>query len=193
MLAPNTTGSRSNYPPPGSPKSQDESILSECLSHRAIQQNSTHPMPPSKETNSLVAIQWTTTRRWDTTGQVIETLPNHQYHVRVDGSGRITLRNHQFLRKLDTPTILFPIPSAVPETSIPNPTPHRPNTLVPQTMDTGITSSHLTSNTAQLSTSTQTKAPRALSRLFPHNQPGLKELIPPQRPQPTCYGGDIEW
>ena len=119
-----------------SPKSRDESILSERSSHRAIQQNSTHPMPPSKETNS-----WNTTTNkppmghnrsgnWD--------LSNHQYRVRVDGSGRIPLRNHRFLRKLETPTIPFPIPSAVTETSTPNSTPHRPNTPVPQTMGTSV-------------------------------------------------------
>ena len=69
----------------------------------------------------IVAIQRPTTRRWDTTGQVIKTLPNYQYHVRVDGSGKITLRNRQFLRKLETPTIPFPFPSVVPETSTPGP------------------------------------------------------------------------
>lgn len=37
--------------------------------------------------------------KWDTTGQVTEVRQFDQYLVRVDGSGRITLRNHKFLRK----------------------------------------------------------------------------------------------
>ena len=36
-------------------------------------------------------------RRWD--GQVGEVRQNDQYVVRVDGSGRVTLRNRQFLRR----------------------------------------------------------------------------------------------
>ena len=88
-----------------------------------------HTLCPLQK-GQIVAIQWPTTCRCDTTSQVIETLPNHQYCVRVDGSGRITLQNHQFLRKLETTTIPFPIPTAVPETSTPNPTLHRLNTPV---------------------------------------------------------------
>ena len=67
-------------------------------------------------------------------GQVIETLPNYQYRVMVDGSGRITLRNHQFLRKFEIPTIPLPIPSAVHKLPASNPTRfYKPNTSVLQT------------------------------------------------------------
>ena len=38
-------------------------------------------------------------RKWDKTGIVIEVRQYHQYVVRVDGSGRITIRNRKFLRK----------------------------------------------------------------------------------------------
>ena len=37
--------------------------------------------------------------KWDRTGVVIEVRQFHQYLIRVDGSGRQTLRNRQFLRK----------------------------------------------------------------------------------------------
>ena len=40
----------------------------------------------------------------DKTGIVIEVRPFHQYVVRVDGSGRVTLRNRRFLRKY-TPAV----------------------------------------------------------------------------------------
>lgn len=37
--------------------------------------------------------------KWDKTGLIIEVKPYNQYLVRVDGSGRVTLRNRKFLRK----------------------------------------------------------------------------------------------
>ena len=37
-------------------------------------------------------------RRWSKSGRVVESHPNRQYTVRVDGSGRVTLRNRRFLR-----------------------------------------------------------------------------------------------
>ena len=43
-------------------------------------------------------------RRWERTGTVIEVRQFHQYVVKLDGSGRVTLRNRQHLRKF-TPFI----------------------------------------------------------------------------------------
>ena len=40
-------------------------------------------------------------KKWDKSGTVIEVRPNDQYSVKVDGSGRLTLRNRRFLRKYD--------------------------------------------------------------------------------------------
>ena len=37
--------------------------------------------------------------KWDKTGVVTETRPYDQYCIRVDGSGRVTIRNRKFLRK----------------------------------------------------------------------------------------------
>ena len=37
--------------------------------------------------------------KWDRTGVVVQVNPFHQYAVKTDGSGRITLRNRKFLRK----------------------------------------------------------------------------------------------
>ena len=39
-------------------------------------------------------------KRWDRTGVVVESKPYDQYIVKVDGSGRLTLRNRQFLRHI---------------------------------------------------------------------------------------------
>ena len=38
-------------------------------------------------------------RRWDRTGVVVEVRQYHQYVIRVDGTGRVTIRNRQHLRK----------------------------------------------------------------------------------------------
>ena len=38
-------------------------------------------------------------RKWDKTGRVIEVRQYDQYVIRIDGSGRATLRNRKFLRK----------------------------------------------------------------------------------------------
>ena len=38
--------------------------------------------------------------RWEKTGKIVEKLPFRQYRVRMDGSGRITLRNRRFLRPI---------------------------------------------------------------------------------------------
>ena len=37
-------------------------------------------------------------RRWERTGKVVEVKDHDQYNVRVDGTGRVTLRNRKFLR-----------------------------------------------------------------------------------------------
>ena len=38
-------------------------------------------------------------KRWERTGTVVEVRQFHQYVIKVDGSGRLTLRNRQHLRK----------------------------------------------------------------------------------------------
>ena len=39
-------------------------------------------------------------KKWDRTGKVVEVKDNDQYVVKVDGSGRLTLRNRRYLRKI---------------------------------------------------------------------------------------------
>ena len=43
-------------------------------------------------------------RRWDRSGTVIEDLGYNKYRIRIDGSGRVTDRNRQFLRKFSSVT-----------------------------------------------------------------------------------------
>ena len=40
-------------------------------------------------------------KKWYSTGVIAEVLPNRQYHVVLDGSRRISLRNRRFLKKID--------------------------------------------------------------------------------------------
>ena len=66
----------------------------------------THNLCPL-QAGDTVTIQNPLNRRWNTTGKIISALPERQYKIRVDGSGRITLRNRRFLKKCNlkpTPT-----------------------------------------------------------------------------------------
>ena len=61
----------------------------------------TRPLPPLK-VGDHVRIQnqvGQNPRKWDRTGTIIEVKQFDQYAVRVDGSGRVTLRNRKFLRR----------------------------------------------------------------------------------------------
>lgn len=51
-------------------------------------------------------------KKWDKTGLVTEVRQFDQYVIRVDGSGRVTLRNRKFLRKY------IPVHSAPPKTTV---------------------------------------------------------------------------
>ena len=61
----------------------------------------------------LIQNQWGTpkvARRWDRSGVVLEAEEYDQYKVRVDGSGRITVRNRRFLRKVTPYQQQQPVP-----------------------------------------------------------------------------------
>ena len=79
----------------------------------------THNLCPL-QAGDTVTIQNPLNRWWNTTGKIISALPERQYKIRVDGSGRITLRNRRFLKKCKlkpTPTL---IPSATLGPTIPS-------------------------------------------------------------------------
>ena len=92
-------------------------------------------------------------RKWNRTGTIIETLPHRQYQVKLDGSGRVTLRNRKFLKQIptsmtsDTP-LEIPITTAA-DSSVTPPSP--PAVITPQ------------------------RVPRMLRELQDFNKPGLKE------------------
>ena len=72
------------------------------------------------QAGDTVTIQNPPNRRWNTTGKIISVLPERQYKIRVDGSGRITLRNRRFLKKCKLKPTPTPIPSATLGPTIPS-------------------------------------------------------------------------
>ena len=117
---------------------------------------SAHTLPPL-EITSIVAVQ-DRQKRWVRTGRIVERLDHRQYRVRMDGSGRITLRNRRFLRKIH-PSIVQP-------------------TIIPSAMVSRRTSSSATGKEVHFSLPLQatpsptrpTSTPRALQRLQAHNR-----------------------
>ena len=84
-----------------------------------------------------------TPKRWNKSGIILEVEPHDSYLVKVDGSGKITKRNRQFLRRFEpffseprTPSALPPVPPAAqlasppPRPAQPQPAPTAP--VVPQ-------------------------------------------------------------
>ena len=67
-------------------------------------------------------------KKWDKSGLILEDLGFNKYSVKVDGSGRITQRNRQFLKKFTpvTPTLPGPNPNSSYFEPQVNPIPHQP-------------------------------------------------------------------
>ena len=72
--------------------------------------------------------------KWDRSGVVVESAGHDQYRVKVDGSGRITLRNRRFLRSYTpaTPSIRPQQPPAHQPTSSADQCPHPQPPVPPQ-------------------------------------------------------------
>ena len=140
-------------------------------------------------------------KKWDKTGRVIEVRQFDQYVVRVDGSGRVTLRNRKFLRKY-TPVVPSPIhrfmlppvnqvATQPQETSMNPATPARPplavehnTTSLPETRtDPDIPDQRPATASPQgvNPPAGKQRIPHALRCLLPHNKEGkLEQSIDPQ-------------
>ena len=79
-----------------------EEALRHChMRHQEKWSEHTKTLPPLR-VGDRVRIQNQTgphPNKWDQTGIVIEVCQFHQYLIKIDGSGRQTLRNRKFLRK----------------------------------------------------------------------------------------------
>ena len=136
----------------------------------------------------LVIVQNLVTKKWDRIGYVVERLPNRQYNIRMQGSGRVSLRNRRFLKKtqaanshqemLVSPRIgpvttpgnfNHPTPTEMPAQQVPSPNrlfSNSPN--VNNSSPVAVSKNQFQNN----------KTPRALARLQNFNKPGSKELLP---------------
>ena len=71
-------------------------------------------------------------KRWDRSGVVVEVKPHGQHLVRVDGSRRVTLRNRQFLRKVEQLQAADRGSAPEPTPASAGPTPSPPAGCTPQ-------------------------------------------------------------
>ena len=84
-------------------RDEREKLLAETSRKVVERWNATARELPPLSVGDKVRVQNQTTVRknkWDKTGIITEVLPNRQYWVKIDGSGRCTLRNRRFLRKI---------------------------------------------------------------------------------------------
>jgi len=128
-------------------------------------------------------------RRWDKTGIVVETLDHDKYAVKVDGSGRVTMRNRRFLRKFlaidsqrqpqqlltRTDVMTTPLIAATPVPPLtPQQLPPKQSIQLPHQQETP----KVPSSTPQ---TPSTAPPQSLSAEQPDSPPTLTELAPPIR------------
>ena len=150
--------------------------------------------------------------KWDKTGIIIEVRQFNQYVVRVDGSGRITLRNRKFLRQYTpvvprTPLMMAPgpvhttlhntrpqAPTLPPANTAPSAPTIPPGDTTPLTQDPQLHEPITeppppSSPPASPTLAKVIKEPRALRALRDFNAPGLKEgPTPSAGPRPGRAG-----
>ena len=145
--------------------------------------------------------------KWFKSGIIIETLSNRQYRIRLDGSGRITLRNRRFIKPIEKPenkilispqhtpkqpdthesqnneSNLFP---KTPEFTETNPQDKGPNGLpiIPPPMPNPPTLQSPTQITHQ----TRSRIPRLLKTLADYNSQGNREVT--RRPNSRLRSGN---
>ena len=122
--------------------------------------------------------------KWDRTGLIVEALSNRQYRVKLNGSGRITLRNHRFLKLESLNTVDEMVnPDSGSSSGSPNLVSDPPAVpIVPQqdqassplsAPEPGPSSPSPASSISP--PSLPVKLPRALKELHNYNSKGLKE------------------
>ena len=131
----------------------------------------THLLPPLS-IGDLVIIQDQQSKRWKKSGVVVETLPYRQYTIRMDGSGRTTLRNRRFLKKIiNVKPQIIPSPVVIMD---PKADPFIPTTpQANQTTDEIMITPPGSPSPKQLVIAP--KVPRALACLKDFNKRGAKE------------------
>ena len=152
-------------------------------------------------------------KHWERTGMVVEVRQYHQYVIRIDGSGRLTLRNRQHLRRF-TPFKKVPVEDLIESltpppinrnddttTATPSQTDFQPPPLqieepIPQgeaensTEETRLIAPEIfepiISRPGDPHERTKPKISRELKNLQAHNTPGLSESVPLRRKRNRC-------
>lgn len=167
---------------------QREKLLASRNSKIAENYNRTAHTLPGLSVSDYVAIQNQNTKRWERSGRVVEVMPNRQYRIKVDGSGRVTLRNRIFLRKIPSPH-----PQVIPAAAVPV---TRTGSTIPSTVvseqDISTDPPHRPTNTSDRESDALINQSRALARLAPHNNPGVQELPRNTRRRGGEGGGEVQ-
>ena len=146
--------------------------------------NHSHALKPLP-IRSQVLIQSLTMKnklRWTQTGTIVEILPFRQYKIRLDGSGRIVLRNRRHLKPCHIIN-----PSIIPSADTLNPQPNITPPEQPATADVNHNPEPIHAepipNPVNPNPPVITKTPRALKNIANYNRPGLSEqnILPPRR------------
>jgi len=128
-----------------------------------------HPLAPL---NIQTVVRVQSKGLWNKSGRIVEVLPHRQYRVRLDGSGRVTLRNRKFLRPAATSS------NATQPSIIPSAEYSTMPTLTPPPAQV-VTDADISSSPPTLSPATpaapRTRVPRALKGLWDYNEPGQAE------------------
>ena len=121
----------------------------------------------------------------DRTGRIVEVLPFRQYRVRMDGSGRVTIRNRRFLKPVneEKPRVLLPGPvtseddivspdSEANQTPLESPSPNLPEHNGPPADTQNKGPDHPNNSDTKDSSA---RIPKALRELETYNKKGLSE------------------
>ena len=124
--------------------------------------------------------------KWDRSGTVVESPGYDQYRVKVDGSGRLTLRNRRFLRAYTPATPSIPQQSPAP--SIPTGTVEHPSQPRPPSPPTRLLEAPQPSETASRVTPTDVPSPPITQGTTPSDD--LPSHAPPNTSSPSGTSTD---
>ena len=116
---------------------------------------------------------------WTKTGKVVEVLPHRRYRIRMDGSGRLTIRNRRFIKEKSG---LLPFPSP----DIPNPNGSKNQNNERQQWEPTTAPTHTED---QQMVPKKTRLPRMLKNIAPHNNKGIREETDEPRHRARLRGG----
>ena len=170
--------------------SSDEREKSFAERNIAIEKEYDGKSHPLKQLDPQTHVIIMTNGLWNKTGRIVEVLPHRQYRIRVDGSGRTTLRNRRFLKAIPCNPTPDPAKPAEPpqeaddsHTGAP-PTINAPPINAPPEID----AKPDVAAPPVAGTQQRKPTPKALRDIADHNNPGLREAPGVQRQGRTRSG-----